>query len=223
MQLYDILRSLVTNFMLVALLFTLAQPKCRNCTLWITLTSIVLVNLALNMIFYLRGDYTTLAALDIVFFILVGAATKPLFRETLMQWLFNCFTVMNIYAIAVVVSYFLCNYFLYPVYANTALRALLFATAILLFRKRLRPLYRQAAEHWSVYLFVAAALFANFAYYFVSGDDVLQTLTDGFVPLMLLTLVTVLMYLAMFLSLRKTLREAELRVENLKIQSDRNL
>lgn len=223
MQLYDILRALVTNAMLVGLLFTLAQPKARKRTLWITLIAIVIVNLALNMFFYLRGDYTTLAALDIVFFILVGVATKPMFRETLMQWLFNCFTVMNIYAITVVISYFLSDYLPYPVYANTALRALMFSAAILLFRKRLRPLYRQAADNWSVYLFVAAALFANFAYYFVFGDDVKQTLTDGFVPLMLLMLLTVLMYLAIFLSLRKTLREAALRVENLKIQSDREL
>jgi hypothetical protein len=36
MQLYDILRSLVTNAMLVALLFTLAQPKVQKHTLWIT-------------------------------------------------------------------------------------------------------------------------------------------------------------------------------------------
>ena len=223
MEPYDVIRSLVTNTMLVVLLFTLARPKYKKHTLWAALAAIVAADLALNIFFYLRGDYTTLATLDIAFFILVGAATKPLFRETLMQWLFNCFTVMNIYAITVVVSYFLCDYFPYPVYANTALRALLFATAILLFRKRLRPLYRQAAEHWSVYLFVAAALFLNFAYYFVSGDDVEQTLTNGFVPLMLLTAVTVLMYLAIFLSLRKSLQEAALREENLKIQSDREL
>lgn len=223
MQLYDILRSLVTNALLVALLFTLAQPKVRKQTLWIVLTLIVFVDLALNTFFYIRGDYTTLAALDIAFFILVGTVIKPLFRETLMQWLFNFFTVMNIYAIAVIVSYFLSNYLPYPVYANTALRALLFIAAILLFRKYLRPLNCQAVEHWIVYLFVAAALFANFAYYFVSGDDVKQTLIDGFVPLMLLTLVTVLMYLAMFLSLWKTLREAALREENLIIQSDREL
>lgn len=223
MQLYDILRSLVTNALLIALLFTLAQPKCRKRTLWAVFTVIVAADLAMNILFYLRGDYTAVALLDIVFFILVGAATKPLFRETLMQWLFNCFTAMNVYAVAVLISYYLCDFFPHPLYAITVLRALAFAAAILLFRKRLRPLYRQAAEHWSVYLFVAAGLFANFAYYFVSGDDVEQALTDGFVPLMLLALVTVLVYLAIFLSLRKTLREAVLREENLKIQSDREL
>ena len=223
MELYDILRSLVTNAMIVALLFTLAQPKVRNRTLWVAFVAIVALNFAMNAFFYLRADYTTLALIDMLFFIFIGAATKPLFRETLMQWLFNCFTVLNVYAIIVVISYYLCDYFPCPHYAHTALRALLFAVAIFLFRKRLRPLYRQAAEHWSVYMFVAAGLFANFAYYFVFGDDVEQSLTEDFIPMLLLSLATILVYLAMFLSLRKTLRQAALREENLKIQSDREL
>lgn len=223
MQLYDILRSLATNIMLVALLFTLARPKVRKGILLVIFVAIVAVDMALNAVFYMNGDYTMLALLDIAFFILVGVAAKPLFCETLMQWLFNCFTVMNIYAITVVLSYFLHDYFPYPYYANTALRVLLFAATILLFRLRLRPLYRQAAEQWSIYLFVAVGLFANYAYYFVFGNDVEQTLTDGFIPLMLLTIVTVLMYAAMFFSLRKTLQEAVLQEENLKIQSDREL
>lgn len=223
MQLYDILRSLVTNAMIVVLLFTLAQPKERKVTLWFVFVAIVIINYAMNSYFYLRADYTTLALLDMLFFIFIGAATKPLFRETLMQWLFNCFTVMNIYAIIVVLSYFLCDYFPYPHYAHTVLRAFLFAGAILLFRSRLRPLYRQAAEHWSIYMFVAIGLLANFAYYFIFGDDVEQSLAEDFIPMLLLSMVTILVYLAMFISLQKTLREAALREENLKIQSDREL
>lgn len=223
MQLYDVVRSLVTNTMLVALLFTLAQPKVRKPTLWFFLVAIVVADLAMNVFFYLRSDYTTLAVVDMAFFIFIGAVTKPLFRETLAQWLFNCFTAMNIYAITIVLSFFLCDFFPFPVYANTALRAMVFLAAILFFHKRLRPLYRQAAEHWNIYLFVAVGLFANFAYYFVAGDDVQQTLIDGFVPLVLLTLATVLVYLAMFLSLKKTLGEMVLREENLKIQSDREM
>lgn len=223
MHIYDILRSLVTNALLIALLFTLAQPKCQKRTLWAVFAAIVAIDLAMNTFFYQRGDYTTLAALDIVFFILVGTATKPLFRETAAQWLFNCFTAMNVYAVAVLISYYLCDFFPQPYYAITVLRAIIFSAAIFLFHKRLRPLYRQAVEHWGVYLFVAVGLFLNFTYYFVSGDDVEQTLTDHFMPLMLLTLVTVLVYLAMFLSLRKTLRESAMREENLKMQSDREL
>ncbi len=223
MQLFDVIRSLVTNVMLVVLLFTLAQPKHSRRALVIALLIIVAADLALNIFFYLRGDYTTLAVLDIAFFILVGAAAKFLFRETLLQWFFNCFTVMDVYAVSIVISYFLCDCFPYPAYANTVIRAILFTAVILLFRKRLRPLYRQAAEHWSVYLLASAALFANFAYYFVSGNDVEETLANSFVPLMLLILVTVLMFLSMFVSLRKTLKQAALRAENQRIQSDREL
>lgn len=223
MQLYDILRSIVTNAMLAALLFTLARPKYRPQALWVALAAIVSLDLALNIFFYLRNDYTTLGKLDILFFILVGVAAKPLFRETLMQWLFNCLTAMNVYAVTVILSYYLCGLFPYPYYAIIVLRFLLFAAAILLFRKHLRPLYRQAAEHWSVYLFVAAGLFMNFAWYFVASDDVERTLTEDVVPLLLLVLLTMLVYLAIFFSLRKTLREAALREENLKMQSDREL
>lgn len=223
MQLYDILRSVVTNILVVTLLFTLAQPKVRQKTLWMVLVGFVLTDLAFNIVFYLRDDYTTLAVLDIVFCLFAGVATKPLFRDTPMQWLFNCFTVMNIYAVSVVLSYYLCDFFPYPYYAITVLRGLLFVAAILLFRKRLRPLYRQAAEHWSVYLFVAAGLFLNFAWYFVSGDDVEQTLTSSVVPLLCLVVLAGLIYLAIFASLRKTLEEAALREENLRIQSDREL
>lgn len=50
-----------------------------------------------------------------------------------------------------------------------------------------------------------------------------RTLTENFIPLLLLVLLTVLVYLAIFLSMRKTLQEASLREENLKIQSDREL
>ena len=223
MQFYDILRSIVTNIMLSALLFTLARPKYRPQAQWVALAVIVSLNLALNVYFYLRNDYTTLGKLDILFFILVGVAVKPLFRETLIQWLFNCLTTMNVYAVTVIVSYYLCGLFPHPNYVVTVLRFLLFLVAIMLFRKRLSPLYRQVAEQWSVYLFVAASLFMNFAWYFMASDDVERTLTEDVVPLLLLVLLALLVYLAIFLSLRKTLREAALREENLKIQSDREL
>ncbi len=223
MQLYDILRAIVTNAMFAVLLFTLARPKYRPQTLWVSLAAIVSLDLAMNIFFYLRNDYTTLGKLDILFFILIGVTVKPLFRETLMQWVFNCFTAMNVYAVSVILSYYLCGLFPYPNYAITVLRFLLFAAAILLFRKRLRPLYRQAAEHWSVYFFVAAGLFVNFAWYFMASEDVERTLTENVVPLLLLVLLTMLVYIAIYLSLRKTLRQAALREENLKIQSDREL
>jgi signal transduction histidine kinase len=223
MELYDIIRSAATNAMLVMLLFTLAQSRYRAPVQWAALAVIVCLNTGLNIWFYLQDDYTTLAKLDIVYFIFVGIVAKPLFRDRLMQWLFNCFMVMNIYAAGVILSFYLCHLLPYPNYAVTLLRVLLFGAAIYLFRHHLRPLYRQAAERWDVYLIVSAALFMNFAWYFFSGADVTRMLTENIAPLLLLILLAVLLYLAALLSLRKHMRETLLREEHLNIRADREL
>ncbi|QOX63019.1 sensor histidine kinase [Anoxybacterium hadale] len=223
MGVYDIVRSLVTNAMLIGLLFSLARPKYRKWTLVTALMIIVTLDLALNIYFYRAGDYTTLAKLDILFFIIASAAVKPLFRETAMQWLFNCFTMMNVYAITVILSYYLSDLFPDSYYTITCIRVVIFGSVIALFQTRLRPLYRQASERWSIYLLVSAGLFLNFSWYFMAWDDVEQMMTQSFIPLLLLSMLTVLVYLANFLFLRRTLRESALREENMKMQSDREL
>lgn len=137
--------------MLIALLFILARLKYRWRTLWAVLAAIVTLDLALNVFSYLRNDYTTLAKQDIVFFILTGIATKLLFQETIMPWLFNCFTVMNIYVVAAILSYYFCGLFLHPYYAITVLRALSFASALLSDGRALERL--SVCGSWSVYEF----------------------------------------------------------------------
>ena len=223
MELYDILRSLVTNAFLVTLLFTLARPKCRPRTEYLVLALIVLTDFAANLYFYSRGDYTMLAKTDIVFFLLAGVASKPLFREKTMPWFFNCVTTINVTAAIVVLSYDLSGFFPYPYYANTVLRALMYGGTIWLFRARLRPLYRQAAERWDVYLAAAAGIVVNFGWYFIASEDVKQTLQTDRVPLLLLTALSALVYFVVFHALRENARETALREENLKMLSDREL
>jgi len=223
MEFYDILRSLVTNAGLVTLLFTLARPKCRLRTEHLVLIAIVLADFGANLYFYSRGDYTMLAKTDIVFFLLAGVAAKPLFREKAMPWLFNCLTTLNVTAAIIIVSYYLSDLFPYPYYANTALRALMYVALIWLFSARLRPLYRQAAERWGVYLAVSAGIAANFGWYFLSSDDVEAMLQNGRVQLLLLTALAALVYFAVFQSLRENARETALREENLRMLSDREL
>lgn len=223
MEIYDLARSLVTNFLLVTLLFTLARPRARRTIINTVLVGIVLLNFGLNAFFYLKQDYSSLAVGDIVFFVAVGVLTKPLFKERLMQWLFNCFTVINIYAIVVVVSYYLAELLPYPHYAHTVIRAILFVGFIFLFRNFLRPIYRQTAEQWSIYLFVSIVLSLSIEWYFVSSDDVRQSLDQNIVPIILQVVIVVLTYIAMFYSLYKTLGEAALREDNLKVQTERDL
>jgi len=223
MELYDILRSLATNAGLVTLLFTLARPKCKPKTEYLVLIAIVLADFAANLWFYSRGDYTMLAKTDIAFFLLAGVAVKPLFREKIMPWLFNCLTTLNVTAAVVILSYYLSDFFPHPYYANTALRVLLYGGLIWLFRTQLRPLYRQAAERWDIYLVVAAGIAANLCWYFVASDNVEATLQSECVPLLLLTALSALVYFAVFHSLRENARETALREDNLKMQSDREL
>lgn len=223
MELYDILRSLVTNAFLMTLLFTLARPKCKPRTEYLVLAATVLSDFAVNLYFYSRGDYTMLAKTDIAFFLLVGFAAKPLFREKTMPWLFNCITTVNISAAIVILSYDLADLFPHPPYANTALRAAMYGGVIWLFRTRLRPLYRQAAERWDIYLVVAAALGVNMARYFFTSEDVQRTLQAEREPLLLLVFLMAAVYWAVFHALHERARETALREENLKMLSDREL
>ncbi|WP_458862738.1 sensor histidine kinase [Acidaminobacterium chupaoyuni] len=223
MEFYDVLRSLVTNAFLVTLLFTLGRSKCKPKVERLVLAAIVLADFGANLWFYSRNDYTMLAKADIAFFLLAGIAAKPLFREKAMPWLFNCLTTINVSGAITIITYYLADLFPYPYYANTVLRAALFGAMIWLFRSQLRPLYRQAAERWDIYLVVAAGIAVNFGWYFLASDDVEKTLQRQCVPLLLLTALSALVYYAVFHSLRENAKEAALREENLKMQSEREL
>lgn len=217
----DIIRSVVTTTMLVALLFTLGQPKYGKKVQVIAIIGIISLNFTANLYFYLQNDYTALAKFDIIFFLVVGIAAKPLFSDTIMPWLFNCLTVFNIYGTIVILSYYLCGLFPNPYYAITALRFVLFAAAIWLFYSRLRKIYHQTAERWSIYLVVAAGLFINYAWYFISDGNVEEMLAENFFPLLLLILLAVLVYVAIFRTLQKSTRDAEILAERLTMQAER--
>ena len=75
MPMNDFIRSIATNAMLILLLFTLAQSRYRPLVQWAALAVIVCLDTGMNIWFYLQGDYTTLAKLDIAFFIVVGVVT----------------------------------------------------------------------------------------------------------------------------------------------------
>lgn len=219
----DLIRSSVTTTMLVILLFTLAQPKFGKKSQIGTIIAIVVIDLVANLYFYITRDYTTLSKFDILYFIIVGACIKPFFKENIMQWLFNCVTTMNVYAIAVVISYDLCYLLPYPQYAITFLRFIIFGTIILLFRKKLRPLYIKISEQWNVYLLVVTGIFLNIIWYFVSADDVEVMLREEIVPLLLLVLLAILVYFSVIYSLKRQLHQNNLMNRNIKMQKDKEI
>lgn len=216
----DLLRSLITNAGLAVLLFSLGKPRKSLRLRVIVIVLIVIADMAANLYFYLRDDYSDLARFDILFFILVGLVSKPLFEEKVKQWLFNCLTVMNAYSIVVVISYYLGNLFAHQSYAMTAIRLVMLAGTVYIFQVRLRPLYRQVAEHWDVYTLVSVGTFMNFAWYFISSDDIEQTLQASMMPILLLCILTLLVYITIILSLHNIKSEYELRGENQRMQAD---
>lgn len=219
----DILRGCVTNIMIIILLSTMAEPKYNKKIMHIPILVFFLIDIFANIYFYNIGDYTTLAKFDIVLLCIISIVLKPLFHESIMQWLFNISTVMNVYAAVLVLSYVLCDYFPYPVYANTFLRFILFSGIILLLRYYIRPLYRKVVEHWNIFFLVVVGIEANLLYYIVISSDIETTLINNFVPMILLIILAIFIYMSIIQSFKTISEEYELREENIKIGMQQEL
>ncbi len=219
----DLLRAIVSSVMNILLLFSLAKPKYNKRVTNVVMLVILVADVLVSVYFYLARDLTALAKYSFPWFILLYISLKPLFLDSLMQWLFNLITVINVYAAIVVLSFHMCYFLPYPPYAVTFLRFLLFAIVILLFRYRLRPLYRQALARWNVFILLVAGVFINNIYYFMNSSDIELTLTEQFLPMTLLILLAVLAYVCIFYSLKVTSEEYALREENIKMQAGEEL
>ena len=219
----DLLRAVVSTVMDAVLMVTLLQPKYSKKVTNFAMLGIILVDFSTAVFCYLNGNLTLLSKLDVILFAVLCFAIKPLFQDSFMQWLFSYITLQNIDFVVVVLSYFGSRHLPYPVYANTVLRLVLYLAMMFLLRYYVRPLYRQMAQRWNVFFYVAAAIYAAFLYYFVGSDDVVATLTENAVPLLLLILVTVAVYVSICFSLRTISREYDLREENLRMQNNQEL
>lgn len=198
----DFLRGVVSATMNLVLLLSLLQPKYSRKITNLVMLAILTLNLSTAVFCYSSGNLTLLAKIDVILVTLLCFAVRPFFRDSFMQWLFSYITVINVSFIVVILSFIFSRYLPYPAYANTILRLLLFVAVILLFRKVLRPLYRQVAEHWAVFFYVAGSAFLAFSWFMFNSDNIVQTLTIQAVPLIWLVLVTLAGYGSVFLGLK---------------------
>ncbi|ADY57287.1 ATP-binding region ATPase domain protein [Syntrophobotulus glycolicus DSM 8271] len=196
------LRGIVSAIANVVLFISLLQPKYSRKVTNLVMLAILTLNLSTAVYCYSSGNLTLLAKIDVVLFVLLCFAARPFFRDSFMQWLFSYITVMNVSFIVLVLSFVFSRSLPHPAYANTLWRLILFTAAILLFRKVLRPLYRQAAEHWAVFFYVAGSAFLAFSWFMFNSDDIVQTLTIQTVPLLWLVLVTLAGYGSVFIGLK---------------------
>lgn len=219
----DFLRAIVNSIMNILLALTLMQPKYKKSVTGLGLSIVVLLDISIAFVCYISYNLNLLTTLDLIVFTALSFAIKPLFKDTFMQWMYSYITVLNANMLVVVLSYHLSRPFPYPMYANTAVRFVLFSGIILLFRYVLRPLYRQAVNHWSIFFYVALCIFIFFSYYIVIMGDVITVLNEQKAPLLLLCLLSVAVYMSMFHSLKRISKEYALENENIKIKADQNL
>lgn len=217
----DILRAVISTTANVLLMMTLLQPKYSKKITLLTMLGILSADLGTAIYCYLSGNLTLLSKLDIVLFAVLCFAVRPLFKDTFMQWLFSYLTVQNISDIVIILSFDGSRHLPYPAYANSLLRILLFGAFLLILSRYVRPLYRQAVEHWTAYFAVALGMYITFNYYVLSADDIVVMLTEQAIPLLLVIFIGLAAYASIFLSLKNLQREYQIREENQKMQAER--
>lgn len=217
----DFLRAAISTTANVLLMMTLLQPKYSKKVTLLTMFGILAADLGTAVYCYLSGNLTLLAKLDIVLFAVLCFAVRPMFKDTFMQWLFSYITVQNISDIVIILSFDGSRYLPYPAYANSLLRAILFGAFLLVLVRYVRPLYRQAVEHWTAYFAVALGLYITFNYYVLSADDIVVMLTEQAIPLLLVIFIGLAAYGSIFLSLKNLQREFRVKEENQKMQAER--
>ena len=219
----DIVRAVVTDLMLILLIITMSTPKYKKKSIYITTAILIIVfNLILNLYFYLTDNYSAVVLTDFLLLVVIAVALKPLFCETVTQWCFSFISMINIYAAIVFLSYYTSDLFPDPLYGNTISRALLFGVIAYIFWKKAGPIYRKVKEYWHLYSLLSVSLLINYLYYLLSGD-IEKTMTECFVPILLLVFLTLFLYIGIFLSLKIIIQRYSLREENIKMQSERTL
>lgn len=219
----DFLRAIVSTTMNVLLMLSLLQPKYSKKVTLLTMLGILAVDLGTAVYCYLSGNLTLLAKIDMVLFAVLCFIVKPLFKDTFMQWLFSYITIQNVSDMVIVLSFIGSRHLPYPAYANVAIRLVLFLLFYWLLRFHVRPLYRQMVEHWSVFFYVALAVWGTYTYFVATSDDIVATLTTQTIPLLLITTIAVSAYISVCHSLATLSREHILREEKLRSDSRQEL
>jgi len=214
----DLLRSCVSSIMNVILLFALIRPRYKPAVTISVMTFCFLTEVSISCFFYYSGNYTMLAKVDLLFLLIIAAVGKPFAKDTVMQWLFNATTTINVSGVIVILSYYLSRPFLYPFYANTAIRFVLYVAFIALLRWVIRPLYLKIVEKWYIFFCLSLCILFNIGYVFISSEDIIATLNDNAVSLIFLAALILLVYGSIFYMMFRLSSEYEIREQHLRLQ-----
>lgn len=219
----DLLRGSSTTICVLCLFPVLSRPKIKLRSYVVLSLLFTIADTLICGLFYINKDYTGVLYYSLSVNFLIIVFWKYLILDKTMQWFFNSFTVLNVYAIIVIASYYLAGFFPHPNYSVTIIRVIMFATTIIVFRKLLRPLYLQVAENWEAFLLPIVGIFANYFYIMVSLGDIEDSMRGNVVYFCFLTLVTFLTYISIIFSLKSIKQKYTLREENLKRKANEEL
>lgn len=175
----DLVRGSSTAIALLILLPILSKSRLKVKNHFFYGSLFVIIDLVICAQFYFKENYTAVVYYSLVFYGLVIIGLKYLMKDHLLQWLFNCVKVLNVYVMIVISSYYLAHFFTHPEYAITILRLLLFAITIVFFKKKLRPLYLEVFENWGAFLLPATGLLISYLYILLSLGDVRSSMDQN--------------------------------------------
>ncbi len=212
----NVLRAIISTTANVLLMMSLLQPKYSKRVTRLAMLGVLAADLGTAIYCYLEGNLTMLARIDTVLFLVLCFAVRPLFKDTFMQWLFSYLTLQNISDMVIILSFAGSRHLPYSAYANSVLRIILFGGFLFILLRYVRPLYRQAVEHWPAYFAVALGLYLTFSYYTLTADDIVVMLTEQAVPLLLVIFIGLAAYGSILFSLKNISAEYALREEKLR-------
>ena len=219
----DLLRGSTTTISILLLLPILSKTKISTKNHILIISIIAIIDIAICTRFYLNDNYTGVLYYSLVSYLLIIIGFEFFLKDKIFQWLFNSVTVLIIYAIIVISSYFMSHLFIHPEYANTLIRLGFFAITIVFFKTMVRPLYLEVSENWGAFLLPIAGILISYLYILLSLGEITSSMQANIIYFYLLTLITVLVYTAIMFSLRSLRVQYQLREENIKRQANETL
>lgn len=219
----DLLRGGTTTICLLILLPILSKTKLQRKYSYLLTATLSLIDLFICALFYTHKDYTGVLYYSLAFYLFAIVGLKFIYKDKVLQWLFNSVTVLNIYGMIVISSYFLAGLFPYPKYGNTIIRIIFFIITIFFFKKLLRPLFLEVSENWGAFLLPTTGILANYLYILLSLGDVEISMSKNIVFFCFITIVAILTYIAIIFSLKSLRVKFLFREENIKRQANEEL
>ena len=216
----DLLRGSITAISILLLLPILSKTKINPKThAWIVL-SVVVVDLMICIPFYYTKNYTFVLYYSLFSYLMIIFGYQFILKDRLYQWLFNSVTVLIIYAMVVISSYFISRVFPYPAYVNTIIRILFFSITIVIVKKIIRPLYLDVSENWGAFLLPITGILISYLYILLSLGEIQSSMQANMIYFYLLCLITLLEYSAIIFSLKSLRTKYQFREENIKRQAN---